>query len=138
VSIRKLRISPTGSPLKYLKNKGFLRSVHLEKNEGARYNELKPKPLREFCKYSREVRGALQKKPGRVAAMFTPRAVFQELCRGHCFTIYQDPPSGQYYLMIDEVIYTESGETFKGDIPAVFSKLTDLKERLEVRKGTRH
>lgn len=70
--------------------------------------------------------------------MFTPRAVFQELCRGHCFTIYQDPPSGQYYLMIDEVIYTESGETFKGDIPAVFSKLTDLKERLEVRKGTRH
>lgn len=70
--------------------------------------------------------------------MFTPRAVFQELCRGHCYTIYQDPPTGQYYLMIDEVIYTESGETFKGDIPVVFTKLTDLKGRLDTRKLSRH
>jgi hypothetical protein len=80
----------------------------------------------------------LQKKPGKAAAMYTPRAVFQELCRGHCYTIYQDPPTGQYYLMIDEVIYTESGETFKADIPAVFSKLTDLKTRLGARKLSRH
>ncbi len=70
--------------------------------------------------------------------MFTPRAVFQELCRGHCYTIYQDPPTGKYFLMIDESIYTESGETFKGDIPAVFTKLTDLKERLGPRKLSRH
>lgn len=70
--------------------------------------------------------------------MFTPRAVFQELCRGHCYTIYQDPPTGKFYLMIDEVIYTELGETFKGDISTVFNKLTDLKERLGARKYTHH
>jgi cation transport regulator ChaC len=121
-----------------LEKLSFLRFAHLEKDEGARYTKLKSKPLWEFCQYSREARGGIAEKPGKVAAMFTPRAVFQELCKGHCYTIYQDPPTGQYYLMIDEVVYTESGETFKADIPAVFSKLTNLKQRLEAGKRSCH
>jgi hypothetical protein len=64
--------------------------------------------------------------------MFTPRAVFQELVKGYCYTIYQDPPTGQFYLMIDMDVYTESGKIFKGDIEVVFRKLDGLKKRQAV------
>lgn len=61
--------------------------------------------------------------------MSAPRAVYQELSKGHCYTIYQDPPSGQYYLKIDEIICSESGKIFRGQISEVFEKLEALKER---------
>jgi hypothetical protein len=60
--------------------------------------------------------------------MSPPRAIYQELSKGHCYTIYQDPPSGKYYLMVDESICTESGETFRGEISQVFEKLKVLKK----------
>ena len=59
--------------------------------------------------------------------MFTPRAVFQELVKGHCYTIYQDPPTGRCYLKIDMAIYSESGTIFKSEISTVFQKLAVLK-----------
>ena len=60
--------------------------------------------------------------------MSPPRPVYQELSKGHCYTIYQDLPSGKYCLMVDENICTESGETFRGGISQVFEKLKVLKK----------
>lgn len=70
--------------------------------------------------------------------MFAPRAVFQELFKGHCYTIYQDPPTGKYYLKVDCVSYVESGKVFKGEIADLFLKLKIVKERDTRKELSRH